>query len=585
MSLPRLALLLGTAVGLAEVALHSAPERGLGSLEVAGWALISVATAVGLATAAAALAFLAARWLPRAVDKKRELVVFVVAGVLGAINYRYAFVLNHFVRDPAVWLGMPAVACICGGIAAIVFAWISAPARALAAVAVVSAAAIPLRAGSPQGRVAARPNVLAVSMDTVRADAVVALPTFGRLARAGTVFTQAIASAPITEPSHLAMLSGIAPYQSGVVSNGTNLGDRPALVSHSFSREGYLVAGFVAGFPLHGKYGWGQGSAVWDDDFGVVPGLESLSMVKLYNQFFLKDHALRERSAERVLARAERWIRAHRDENTFTFVHFYDAHGPYHSAKNDTLGKPRGGAELPLPAYWPARDREIRDLDWLSRAYQAEVADVDAAVGRLLDALGPTLDNTIVVVTADHGESLTEHGYYFDHGDNLYDPSLRVPLVFRYPPVVQASQVTHCMVGGTDLAPTLLALVGISDAVQRDGISRVPELRGEACRPEVVISSTIAGRFVASPPVDHALRSPTEKLIRKGLGGAELYDLVADPGERRNLAPSPRSEASMSAFSRALEHGRTAVSPEMDAETRAALEALGYLGAEAPLTP
>lgn len=580
MPLIRFVLLLGTSVGLAEVALQSAPERGLGLAEVCSWAMVSVATAIGMAALGGVGAVVAARLRPALAARIPELTVFALAGVYGAINYRYAFVLNNFVRDPLVWLGMPTVGFICGGMSAILFTLIPKQKSGLLAIAVASAIAIPLRTGAPKGRISTRPNVLIISMDTVRADVVAGLPTFDRLAREGTVFSQVIAAAPITEPSHLAMLSGIAPFRSGIVSNGTDLGERPALAWHSFVKEGYLAAGFVAGFPLHGKYGWGQGIHVWDDDFGGIPGVQSLSMLKLYNQFFLKEHALRERSAALVLTRAERWLRAHRDENTFTFVHFYDAHGPYQSPSNADLGTPQAGEPLPLPAYWPARDREIRDVEWLKRAYQAEVADVDAAVGRLLDALGPTLDNTIVVVTADHGESYTEHGYYFDHGDNLYDPSLRVPLVIRFPRVARAGLVVACQVGGVDVAPTVMALAEMSDEMERDGISRLPELVGGPCRERPVVASTVAGRFVESPPVDHAQRSSTHKVVKKGVGGIEFYDLISDPGETRNLAPSPWSEAEMPLLEQILAGGTAAVTPDLDAETKAALEALGYLGDE-----
>ncbi|MBM4368688.1 MAG: sulfatase, partial [Deltaproteobacteria bacterium] len=383
-----------------------------------------------------------------------------------------------------------------------------------------------------------------------------------------------------TEPSHLAMFTGLAPYKSGIVSNGTDLGEREALVWRALGERGYLTGGFVAGFPLHSKYGWAQGMDAWDDDFGAWPGAESLSIVKLYNQFFVKEHALRERPAHRVIDRAARWLRTHREETFFAFVHFYDAHGPYEAPVRPgavVADPPTSGAILSLPAYWPARHRAITSVDYLKRAYDDEVAYVDGAVGTLLDALGDRLDNTIVVVTADHGESLDEHGYLFDHGDDLYDPSLRVPLVVRYPAAVVAGLVQDCQVSGVDLAPTILDLVAIDDGHARDGVSRVPELRGEPCRDTPVVASTTAGRFVANPPVDHALRGAGTKLIAKESGAVEYYELATDPGELRNLAPGEASKAREELLRLLLRDRATTVGPEMDDATRQALEALGYV--------
>jgi hypothetical protein len=143
------------------------------------------------------------------------------------------------------------------------------------------------------------------------------------------------------------------------------------------------------------------GNAGGDDDFGAVAGLQGLSVVKAWNQVAIKEHALRERTADRTLARAVPWIRAQGDRPFFAFVHFYDVHGPY-----DPHGKlgpaPTDGAPLDLPFYWPARDRAVTDVAWLEAAYDQEVAYVDGAVGQVLDALGPELDHTLLIVTADH---------------------------------------------------------------------------------------------------------------------------------------------------------------------------------------
>jgi arylsulfatase A-like enzyme len=127
-----------------------------------------------------------------------------------------------------------------------------------------------------------------------------------------------------------------------------------------------------------------------------------------------------------------------------------------------------------------------------------------------------------------------------------------------------------------DVAPTLLDVAGLADPHPREGISRVPELRGEACREQPVYASTVAGRLVADPPTDHALRGEGRKLVLHEGGAVELYELASDPGETRNLAPSPVSDA-MKALLEARAAGAAASSPELDPDTRRMLEALGYV--------
>lgn len=563
-----LAALVGSTL---EVALRASPKMGLDASQVAVWLGFSVLLALIWTVGSALL------------TRRHGLVAGAYIGVLAAINYRFEFVLNNFVRDWRVWAVMPVLFLAGLGLGmALERVWKRLP-RVLWGLPVVFAGVAIVRSHPASGVASERPNVLVISLDTTRWDHVADKPHLARLMKEGTSFSQAIAGAPITEPGHLAMLTGIPPYRSGIVSNGTDLGDRPALLWRALQPRGWLTAAFVSGFPLHSKYGWGQGIDVYDDDFGVLPGRESLSLVKLYNQVAIKEHALRERPAELTLSHALPWLRAHRDETFFAFVHFYDAHGPYESVYNKELGPaPVDGAPLALPQYWPARDKAITSIEWLKRAYDGEVRLTDDAIGALLDVIAPVLDNTIVIVTADHGESLTEHDYLFDHGDNLYDPSLRIPLIVRYPAVVKAGQVVDCQVAGFDVAPTILDLLGVQDGQARDGVSRVPELRGEPCRAEPVVASATTGRFVEKPPVDHALRTDVEKLILHEAGAVELYDLKADPDERVNRSADPRSKEIEALLRHMLGNAGEVTGPNSDAETRQMLEQLGYLNGETP---
>jgi len=189
------------------------------------------------------------------------------------------------------------------------------------------------------------------------------------------------------------------------------------------------------------------------------------------------------------------------------------------------------------------------------------------------------LNDTLIVITADHGESLTEHDYLFEHVDNLYDPSIRIPLIVRLPGVVRAQQRVACQVSSVSVAQTILDIAHSHDKLERDGPSLVPVLTGEPCEERDVLASTVAGRFMENPPVDHALRARGRKLIRRTEGGNQLFDLTTDPGELINLYEStPDEAAALNVVLDAKLEGRGDVlGPQTDAQTTEALRALGYV--------
>jgi arylsulfatase A-like enzyme len=373
-----------------------------------------------------------------------------------------------------------------------------------------------------------RPNVVLVTIDTLRADRVALMPTLERLGREGTVFDQAVSVSPITEASHLAMFTGIPPHLSGVVANGTPIGDRPALVWRVLRDRGYRTAGFVSGYPLRAGLGWGQGMDLYDDDFG---------------------RGGRERRGDRTVDRALEWLEE-APEPFFLWVHLYDPHGPYEAPGRPT-DPPTDGAPLPLPEYWPARDRAITSPAWIASAYDAEVRFADEQLGRL--TAGLPLDRTILSVVADHGENLDEHEAIFDHGDDLFDASLRVPWILRGPGVAAGSRVA-CQVSTLDVGATLLGLT--SDTWS------APE-----CAP--VVATTVGERFVEHPAMLHALRVPGRKVVVGAT--AKCFDLETDPGETVPLAEG------CSSLEAALATMLGGSAPAIEAKVDPTLRALGYV--------
>ncbi|MFH1470069.1 MAG: sulfatase [Pseudomonadota bacterium] len=587
------ALSLGLAAGCLEVALRARPRLGLGLGEMAAWLAVATALSLGLALAAALPAALLGRRFPRVPGP--GLVLGVLVCLHAALAWRFELFVNAFGSDPRLLGGLGAIL-----LASAALTWfLDRPLRrlrgrldlaALFIAAMAASVAVLRTLPRPVVAAPAGPNVLLVTLDTVRADALEPwgdandTPTIARLAREGVVFEQAISTAPLTESSHLAMLSGLEPTTTGVVSNGTPIGAQPALISHAFQRAGLATGGFVAGFPLSGRWGWAQGFDVYDDDFGAMPGLHRLSLVKAWDQLTLPAHTLRERTAELVIDRALGWIERQGDRRWLAWVHLFDPHGPYEppEAWRPTGPPPRDGAPLELPPYWPPGLRSVTSTGWLTEAYLGEVRWTDHALGVLLEALAARgqLEDTLILVVGDHGESLTEHGYLFDHGDDLFDPSLRVPLLLWHPGILPAGTRVPCQVSTVGVAPTLLDAAGLDPLTPaRDGASLLPLAQGaEACAEGEVFATTVAGRLMERPPLDYAVRGRGRKLIGHEGGRSELYDLCVDPGETVDMAAERPAEASaLRAILDAHVSGSEILAPSFDPATRAALQALGYL--------
>ncbi len=579
----RLACALGVASGAVEVATRTEPRLGLGVPELAEWVGLSVLMGLVVALASAPVARLARRLV-----KGRDvgLVLAALLAVHAGLAWRFEVVLNTPVADPAVWGGLGGIALGSLALGLLLDPVMRRLERGLYVVALLALVVAGVRGQPPEAAPSVAPNLLLVTLDTTRPDRLgpyggpASTPTLDRLAREGVTFDQAVASAPLTEPSHLAILSGLPPHLSGIASNGTDLGHRPELIQHHLAAAGYRTAGFVSGFPLHGTWGWTQGFDVYDDDFGVVPGLHRLSLVRLWEQLFLPGNTLRERAGRNTTDRALAFLDRHAEGQWFAWVHLFDPHAPYEVSDEELEAAPRDGEPLDLPYYWPPPHQSITSVDWLVDAYDGELALADSLVGELialLEARG-VLDNTLVIVTADHGESLTEHDYLFDHGDHLYDASLRVPLIVRFPGRVAAGIRVPCQVGTTSIVPTATSLLRIP-STGVDGLDLSDALLGEPCRDDPVVSSTVAGRFVEVPPVDRSLRSRTHKYIRHEEGEDELFDLGQDPDETRSvLAEEPvLAEQVHGLLERYLEGAVATSGPELDDASIEAMRALGYV--------
>jgi len=353
-------------------------------------------------------------------------------------------------------------------------------------------------------------NVLLITIDTLRANRLGCYgstggltPALDRLAAEGIRFETVYAHAPLTLPSHTSLFTGLYPLSHGVHDNGSfRVPASQGTLASALHDEGYRTAAFIGAFVLDSRFGLDHGFDLYEDDYGDKSSLSVFETV--------------ERPAEEVVAPAERWIKQASEKPWLAWLHLYDPHAPYEA---------------------PSSFRTKHSDD----PYGAEIAYVDDVLGDFLERLrgSGVLNRTLVVVTADHGESLGEHSE-MRHGVFAYDSTIRVPLLLwgdSLSPQVFSAPVRH-----VDLMPTLLDLLGVSVPTSIDGESLRPYLSGERS-------------YVPRPAYFEALNThltrdwaPLRGLIRDGykfidLPIAELYDLERDPGERENLYERKQTHA------------------------------------------
>jgi arylsulfatase A-like enzyme/lipoprotein NlpI len=369
-----------------------------------------------------------------------------------------------------------------------------------------------------------------------------------RLAAEGVRCADAITTAPITMPAHASILTGLLPPAHGVRDNGAYaLSDEAVTLAERLKDAGYDTAAFVSALVLNRRYNLTQGFDVYDDDLWAEDD------PKL---FMIRDRPA-PKTADRVVEWLETWQRKPEGGPFFLWVHFFDPHQPYESR---------------------AKNRHL-----IPTAYDAEIAQADEGLARIVDAM-KTLgidDNTFTVVTADHGESLGEHGEK-THAIFIYDATVRVPLIFHWPGVLPADEVYRGPVRCVDIMPTILDALELEGAESTQGINLVPALRGEVPPPELAqYSESLLSELGFGMAPLYGVRLDGYKWIRAPK--PELYNLRTDPQELNNLyGEKPELAAQLDQrLSELLDESRkfALVSERnpMDQETLEMLQALGYL--------
>lgn len=411
-------------------------------------------------------------------------------------------------------------------------------------------------------RAARPPDVLLVTLDTVRADrlgcygyAGGTTPFLDRIAAEGLRMDQAIAVAPLTLPSHTSILTGLYPPRHGVRDNADfRLGASGVTLAERFRERGYFTAAAVGSLVLASSQGLNRGFDVYDE-----PSARPMPVPRGVKFAFRR---IGERRAAEVTDAALRAVERSGDRPFFLWVHYFDPHSDY---------------DPPQP--WSER--------FASRPYDGEIAYTDAEIGRLLERLearGRSSD-MLVAVVADHGEGLGEHGET-THGVLLYEATLRVPLLLRWPGRIPPGTRVREPASGVDLAPTMLDLLGLPPMEGAQGRSFAAAARGGEIRPRgPLYSESLYGEHAFGWARLLALREGTVKLL--DAPEPEIYDLAEDPSEKHDLAPASPGE--VRERRERLRNLIAEIGPEtygspagMDADRRALLESLGYVSAGGP---
>ena len=387
----------------------------------------------------------------------------------------------------------------------------------------------PVLAGDRDTGHTLRPNVVLITIDTLRADRLSAYgyprrtsPNIDRLATQGVLFQNAYSPIPLTGPAHVSLMTSLYPQQHGAVINGVRMSarPRPLTLAQILRRLGYRTGAFVSAWPLKKKLtGLGRGFNVYNQKFNYRFNL-----------------VMEARTGQQVTEAALRWLKKRRARPFFLWLHYFDPHAPYRLHQQFArLPAAAASSGAPVPAVVsPASETGQRQL-----AYDSEVAYTDSYVGQVLQQLTQMglRDRTLIVLTTDHGESLGENEYW-GHGDKLYQPIVRIPLIVSYPGVIPAGRTVTQDVGLLDVMPTLLDYLRVAHRLPLEGRSLKPFMEGSKVSPkqQSVYFLTYAEPALMSPGwLSWLLRWVQNTMVPSNLGFATGRRKVVLEGSKRRL--------------------------------------------------
>jgi arylsulfatase A-like enzyme/Flp pilus assembly protein TadD len=391
-------------------------------------------------------------------------------------------------------------------------------------------------------------NVLIISIDTCRADYLSCYgyqrkttPNIDAIAEQGILFENAVSPVPLTLPAHGSMLTGTIPPYHGVHDNlGYRLGQSNVTLAEILKDNGFVTGAIMSSFVLDSQFGIDQGFDYYNDQFEEE--VEAL---------------FEERRGQEASRFACNWLAENKDKSFFLFLHYYDPHTKY-------------------------APPEPFKSSYAGNLYAGEIAYTDDCISQVIRRLKELdlYDSTLLIIVGDHGESLGERGEK-EHGYFIYDCTIKVPLILRYPKCPKGKRVTN-VAGLTDIVPTVLGALGLPvppKVTGRDLIKYSADNPSASEARYIYCESLLPTRYQCNP----LLSVVTDGWKYIQTTRPELYDLQNDPGEMDNLAEKQphRARLMQDHLSRILEtnvRGGTSDSElTLDEESRNRLESLGYI--------
>jgi arylsulfatase len=481
-------------------------------------------------------------------------------------------------------------------------------------------------------------NVIFVSIDTLRADHLgcyghpfVKTPTLDALAKESVLFEQCVSAAPTTLASHTSMMTGTYPHRHGAFKNGRRVGDDNVMLAEVLKEAGFVTTGFIAAAPLGPKVNFDQGF----DDYNA--------------RYTWGEHGRGggvQRRANEVTNSVLEWLSQRPEQEAdpqsaesrwFLFVHYFDPHWPYTApapfagmyrtdslpvdGSMETIQQARGmlkqgffppnvrnfvkgaGLTKARTPHDPVRrnlwEQGLRLAPILDAEYGAEVSFTDHHLGRLFDELRERnrFDNSLIIVTADHGETMHEHDNVFNHGVSVYETEIHIPLIVRFPQGRFGGQRVSRLISNIDLMPTILELVGLPRHDGIEGESFAPIIDGplpprapvfaEATQPwnnpkfhdDPVWPNRGKFQCIRTERHKYMFRIPDQQF--------RFYDLQSDPGEQTNLLENAREYDAdiVEDLKERLTRWRDDAHPIQAEDVKAkehieALRSLGYIGGD-----
>ncbi len=383
-----------------------------------------------------------------------------------------------------------------------------------------------------------KPNILMISMDTVRRDHCSSYgyqqsttPNLDAFCKQGTIFDQAYAPTSTTGPSHATMFTSLYPIAHHVKKNGLKLSENHITIAEILKSQGYQTSAIIGSFVLSARFGYSQGFSFFDESFelqGSKHRVKSWEGNKIDGAFC--------RRGNYVTNNAISWLKnkCDPDEPFFLFAHYFDPHNPYDPH------------EPFLSKFYPSK-KNPNELEETIGKYDGEIAFIDYEIGKLLNVIKQMglEEETLVIITSDHGEGLMEHNRMY-HGVNIYEEAVRVPLLMRWPNVIKRGRIINNPVSLIDLTPTILDLIGINpDNWPFQGKSLVLRLQGESGSYENPIylyrrhyKKGIVGKTYVNGE-QYGVRIGSWKYIEgKDEKLKLLFNIATDPQESKNLCTS-----------------------------------------------